>query len=89
MTTRAPTVLKITSSLSIIEGVPCQHVKEDEERLKRHMARNKQVAVLTKIEPSSWMYKYGVRWTQSLESFGRQANVSYMVTMLKKIVMIT
>ena len=47
------------------------------------------MAVLTKIEPSSWMYKYGVRWTQSLESFGRQANVSYMVTMLKEIVMIT
>ena len=82
-------IIKITSSLSIIEGVPCQHVKEDEERLKRQMARSKQVAVLTKIEPSSWMYKYGVRWTQSLESFGRQANVSYMVTMLKENVMIT
>ena len=66
----------------INKGVPCQHVK-DEEKLKRNLDRNRPVAVLTKIEPSSRMYRKGIRWTQSIEIRGKLRFVSYMVIMLE------
>ena len=65
----------------INKGVPCQHVK-DEEKLKRNLDRNRPVAVLTKIEPSSRMYRKGIRWTQSIEIRGKLRYVSYMVAMI-------
>ena len=73
-------VKKNVASISF-EGVPCQHLK-DEEKLKRSLDRSKPVAVLTKIEPSSHMYRKGIRWTQSIEIRGKLRYVSYMVAML-------
>ena len=72
-------VKKDVASISF-EGVPCQHLK-DEEKLKRSLDRSKPVAVLTKIEPSSQMYRKGIRWTQSIEIRGKLRYVSYMVAM--------